>query len=249
MPGTEGNGAQGGAGAAAAGAGAAGAGGAGAPGAGAPPGGAAAGAGAPAAGAAGAAGAQGGQAGAGAQQQNGDAGKGWWETQGGKLELKPPDGMTIKPEFATKIEAWAGQHKLSADAVNAALPMLKEFSSAVQHEQVAAFEKTTKDWAEASPKEFGAKYADAKQDASAWVKQFGDKELTDAFEKFGFGYHPALFRAIAKTQAFIRERLSEDTSNVDGARPGSGNGAGKADRAGRLYDHPSSKGGQQKRAQ
>jgi hypothetical protein len=231
--------------------GAAGAGGAGAGG-GAAAGGAAGSVGAAGAAAGGAAGA--GAAGAGAAGTQGGVGakaagegggeKPWWEAGGaGKPDLKPPDGVEWDKGVLTDVEKWATDHKISNEAANAIFPMAQKFASTMQQKATEAFQKTVTDWATAIPKEHGEKYDAAKQDAAQFVKQFGDKALTEGFAKFGFGHFPPLFRAFAKAQAFIRERLSEDSSAVRGAKGSAGGRAvTREDRANRFYEEPGGKG-------
>jgi hypothetical protein len=202
-------------------------------------GGGAAGAAAAGAAAAGAGGAQGAAGGT----QAGAAEKAWWDAGGaGKPELKPPTlegGGEWDKDLLGEIEKWATDGKIGNDPANGIFPILQKGLSIVQGQQKAAFEKTVKDWADAIPKQYGDKeqFAQAKQDAARFVEQFGDKELKEAFTKFGFGHHPAVFRIFAKANAFIRERLSEASSEVKGGRSASGNGRGATptERANNFY--------------
>lgn len=159
-----------------------------------------------------------------------------------------PDGFEEGKTLSPDIEKLAVDHKLPSEAANAVFPLIQKGIEAHTKKTSDAWEKTKTGWEEALPKEHGDKFTQAKQDAAQFVKQFGDKELTDAFDKYGFGNFPALFRALSKAGAHYRTALSEDSSAVGGARPGAGakSGGTREERATKFYEEPS-KGGTQAR--
>jgi hypothetical protein len=160
-----------------------------------------------------------------------------------------PDGFELGKTLAPDLEKIAIEHKIPSEAANAVFPLIQKGIEAHTKQTTEAWQKTQAGWSEAISKEHGDKFTQAKQDAAQFVKQFGDKELTDAFDKYGFGNFPALFRAFSKAQAHYRTALSEDTSAVGGAKPGAGakGGGTREERASKFYAEPDGKGGAQAR--
>ncbi len=109
-----------------------------------------------------------------------------------------PEGMVIEAAIGTEFKDWAKAKNLSQADAQSAMDMAAKHTQSIikgfqdQHtEQVEQWAMQAK----ADPLVGGREYDANVQVALSVVGKFGDPELTETFEKFGLGNHPAFIRA------------------------------------------------------
>lgn len=138
--------------------------------------------------------------------------------------------MELSPEWSEKLTKIAAERKMSAEQVNAMLPLaldlLSERDKKISETVTKQWEKTEEDWrTKGLPAAFGgneAQYAQGKKDAALVMEKFADKETLDLMKSRYLRFDPVFAKFTARIGAFIREKISEDSSHVEGAHGGSG---------------------------
>lgn len=106
-----------------------------------------------------------------------------------------PEGQTVDTETAIDFKAVSKEYGLTQEQAQKLVDMQASLASKQVKHMTDQWNNVQKEWRTKSTQEFGQPDIDA---AKSLVRQYGDRELTEAIESSGMGNHPAFIRFLTK---------------------------------------------------
>ena len=125
-----------------------------------------------------------------------------------KYEFKAPDGVTLDEGVIGAFSEVAKGLKLTQEQAQALVDFQVSRDTQTAKAQGEAYAKMTTDWAAQTqrlPELGGANFEASRALAQKAVDTLGGPELNQALREFGWGNHPAIFRAFAAAGKLMAE--------------------------------------------
>lgn len=157
--------------------------------------------------------------------------------EGGKYDLKMPEGIELDEEMASALGPEFAELKLTNAQAQKLVDKYIEIQQARAQKQGEMWAETVTGWADQAKKDpeiGGAKWDETVSSATRAVNALGTPALKEYLNASGGGNHPELIRFMAKVGAMVKE---------DNPATGGAEGAGKpADAAHILFPNDAPKG-------
>lgn len=123
-------------------------------------------------------------------------------------DIQLPEGVQVDEPIMNDFVNLANKHKVSKELAQELVNLQLKAQQTASEKGSKAFADLQKSWrdsVEADPDLGGPKLKAAQANIGRWLDHYADEEARKAFDLTGAGNHPAIFRALARAGAEIKE--------------------------------------------